>query len=751
MTSGASPFVGPRPYRIGERLFGRERERLELLDLLVAERIVLLYSTSGAGKTSLVQANCVLALREDAFTVPAVARVTFDAAAGPAGSPANRYVFAVLLSLEEARPEHEQLSVAELAHLSLPEYLDRRWDPAGEAGGLVLILDQFEEVLTIDPTDLDAKREFFTQLGLALRNRSRWALFSMREEHVAGLDPYRNLVPTRLAVTYRLELLNEHQARQAMKQVAAQADVDFTDSAARRLVDDLRRVRVERQGQPVDEQLGPTVEPTQLQVVCLRLWASLAEGKATIEESDIEALGSADTALADYYATVVGQLGDRERFVRDWLEEKLITVQGLRNQVLRQDALQAQQVDEQAIALLDERYLIREERRRGIRWLELAHDRLIEPVRANNARWRERNLTLFQRLAALWGRQGEAPHLEIRGAVLSEAERWAVAHAAQLTPVEQAFLTASRRSRRRRRNRAAIAGAFILLTVTAAGGGVAYQNWLDARPWARLTNLTTGQAHEARGVQVSIGRSAEGGFRSQINLEPKTVSRLHLIVSQDHMADDVRSLNGTTVNARFLRYSNQRQLRDGDVVTVAGMASFRYSTIEPWYNPLARPPAPVILALIERAWAIFIDGAKRTVTPLLDREYFLASNPTPAGLVLSNSASDQTLLRIRPLATGELEFETLRIDGTGRLVAMLKYEDRRYFAVEIPPGVRVTEHLKGISGAEYVSKMSFCFGRLVGEQERIGGMMTTVQEIESDEEPACKGGLFQIVQIRQPP
>ena len=54
-----NPYPGPRSFQQGERLYGRERETAELLDLLIAERIVLLYSPSGAGKTSLVQAALI--------------------------------------------------------------------------------------------------------------------------------------------------------------------------------------------------------------------------------------------------------------------------------------------------------------------------------------------------------------------------------------------------------------------------------------------------------------------------------------------------------------------------------------------------------------------------------------------------------------------------------------------------------------------------------------------------------------------
>ena len=52
--SKSNPYVGPRAFQDGETLYGRDREVAKLLNLLIAERIVLLYSPSGAGKTSLL-------------------------------------------------------------------------------------------------------------------------------------------------------------------------------------------------------------------------------------------------------------------------------------------------------------------------------------------------------------------------------------------------------------------------------------------------------------------------------------------------------------------------------------------------------------------------------------------------------------------------------------------------------------------------------------------------------------------------
>ena len=51
-----NPYVGPRSFQTGQKLYGRDRELRELASLLIAERIVLLHSPSGAGKSSLIQA-----------------------------------------------------------------------------------------------------------------------------------------------------------------------------------------------------------------------------------------------------------------------------------------------------------------------------------------------------------------------------------------------------------------------------------------------------------------------------------------------------------------------------------------------------------------------------------------------------------------------------------------------------------------------------------------------------------------------
>ncbi len=84
-----NPFVGPKPLTNENPIFGRDREIRELLYLLTAERIVLLHSPSGAGKSSLIQARGGLMDKlKEHFTVWPVTRVGTPMT----GGSGNRYV-----------------------------------------------------------------------------------------------------------------------------------------------------------------------------------------------------------------------------------------------------------------------------------------------------------------------------------------------------------------------------------------------------------------------------------------------------------------------------------------------------------------------------------------------------------------------------------------------------------------------------------------------------------------------------------
>ncbi len=489
-TRDDNPYVGPRPIKAGKEIYGRKRETSKLFDRLIAERIVLLHSPSGAGKSSLINAALLPLLRAEGFAVLPIMRVSGDTQV----PGANRYVINALQCLEKNSPDPKlfpnakRLSPEELATLTLDDYLTQRAliesAPAGAPEQAaneryeVLIFDQFEEILTQDATDKDVKDAFFKQVGKALQKRHRWALFVVREDYLGALEPYAGLVPTRLSNRFRLDLLNHDAARQAMQGPAQERGVTFSDAAAEQLIgsvtfsdatakpliEGLAKVKVQGLGGEAEEKIGPYVEPVQLQVVCHRLWEKWQELEPQTPEitpEHVKLVGNIDKALSEFYAEKVKAIAKEsvisERALRQWFDSELITPQGIRSQVMQdaKDTLKGinDEAENKVIDALLKSHLVRVEERRGVRWFELAHDRLVDPVRASNTEWFKQHLVPLQTQAPLWEEKRD-PGLLLRGREWKKARRWADTHPLEITPVEKEFFEASRlyhRSQRRNR------------------------------------------------------------------------------------------------------------------------------------------------------------------------------------------------------------------------------------------------------------------------------------------------------------
>lgn len=469
----ANPFVGPVSYLEGQILYGRRREAAELADLIISRRVVLLYSPSGAGKTSVIRTRLRRELEvrgKGRLRISPVIRVNYVAP----NVACNRYVLSVLRHLENSFAREEQLDDAALAKFDLTAYLEERWGPKSTPDRQLydlLVFDQFEEIFTLDPVDRDAKRDFFEALGAALGKRDacdtgedersrfvRWGLFSMREDFIAELDEYRDLLPTSLATRYRLNLLDRAQAREAIQSPAADAAVEFRDDAVERVLDELTKVRISQSGAGAWAQ-GKFVEPVQLQVVCRRLWAEVVTPQTrrialedlTSLDKDNCGLGEVDAALSAYYDEQVRAAAQgsavRERVIREWIDAELITPSKVRSQVLR-DGGEARPVTEAEIDRLIDGHVLRSDERGGRDWVEITHDRLINPIVWSNNRWLSALPPLLQQ-SRLWERSGRQDGYLLAGDALVEAESWAQAHEAELQERDRTFLLLSRHQRER--------------------------------------------------------------------------------------------------------------------------------------------------------------------------------------------------------------------------------------------------------------------------------------------------------------
>jgi hypothetical protein len=196
-------YVGPRPYEESNAaiFFGREREARDLLSLVIANQLLLIYAPSGAGKTSLINARLVPmlgrvkdpALAEQlgpgkGFDILPIARVsgltpeTVDIDAIP---NSNIFVFNTLVSWRKkdaGTPSAQERKSAEreLIGKRLCDYLDETRPAVAETAEedededeqlspRVVIFDQTEEIFTRHFERWQDREGFFEQITDALK------------------------------------------------------------------------------------------------------------------------------------------------------------------------------------------------------------------------------------------------------------------------------------------------------------------------------------------------------------------------------------------------------------------------------------------------------------------------------------------------------------------------------------------------------------------------------------------------------
>ena len=210
------------------------------------------------------------------------------------------------------------------------------------------------------------------------------------------------------------------------------------------------------------QQDGPFVEPLHLQVVCESLWRVRA-APDRITAGDFKRLAhdlgddltGVTAALARYYDSSIRETAERfrdagvtERSIRNWFGRALISSSGLRLPVLLSTEKEFG-LNAGVLGALAGRYLVRQDQRHGGIYYELAHDRLVDPVRKSNAAWRRLNPGPIDDRARLWDDGGRPDHLLLRDRELTDAEERAASSSEALSRLEREFLELSRAARSR--------------------------------------------------------------------------------------------------------------------------------------------------------------------------------------------------------------------------------------------------------------------------------------------------------------
>jgi WD40 repeat protein len=399
----ANPYVGPEPYALRDRrvFVGREQETAELLALLISEGVVLFHAISGAGKSSLVNARLIPRLEDRGYKVLPVARVgkKLSPDAGPLVS-VNPFLASVLWHLSECEapaPSTSDSGVCALRDPDLKSYLDRRREQDGaDPKRRVLIVDQFEEILTTHAEFSSKREEFFEAIRAALESDPLFSvLFVAREEYAARLHRYREWLPCERLVGFHMEQLTRAVALDVVQLPARSAGCEIDKDAANLIVTDLSQINTDGFEAVAS---GEFVEPVTLQVVCYQLWHELTKRGGPPAQVDVGAVEEifketdgetpfSSRVLAAFYDDVVAQVATKSRvsegLIRTWIAERLIAPNHVRMQVLR-GAEKTGGLPNEAVDLLVQQHLLREEQARNASWCELVHDRFVAPILESN-------------------------------------------------------------------------------------------------------------------------------------------------------------------------------------------------------------------------------------------------------------------------------------------------------------------------------------------------------------------------------
>ena len=438
-SEGGPPYLGLQTFTRGDApvFFGREREAEAVLNRLKTQPLVAVVGPSGAGKSSFVQAG-VLPLLPDSW-IAIVMRP----------GPQPLAALAARLASIDIRVDATADAIA------------RTVPAAGRR--LVIVVDQFEEVLTLcrDPTERLAFVEALTRVAPSADG------------------------PVRVVCTLRDDFLMRVEQLAGMREVFA-AGLVLLGTPSR---DDLQRIVVEpgrRAGYAFEDPELPREMVAEvadrpgalplLSFTAARLWELRDRHFHQLSRKAYQAMGGVGGALAQHAeTTLTAMVADEQRLVREAFR-RLVTAEGTRavltrgelEQVMGGSAVASVVIDR----LIDARLLVTSEDETGADRIEIVHETLIDTwprlrgwrqEDAEGARLRDQ----LRQAARQWNERGRPRGMLWRAEALAEFRIWRSRFPGTLTEIEDAFARASEteEARGRRMRRLVTAIGFVALVI----------------------------------------------------------------------------------------------------------------------------------------------------------------------------------------------------------------------------------------------------------------------------------------------
>lgn len=433
-------YPGLIPFDKGQStiFFGRDQEKKELFYQICLEKMVVLFSKSGLGKSSLLNAGISPMLEANGY-IPV--RVRFSSQTDNEKESENLLLRDFRLLLRDAQYKHHIQYNTESPRLweyvkAVPfnEFIPNDVIPEQNQGNAekitftgkrslntltseavpVFIFDQFEEFFH---HPVQHQQEFLSQLAEIVHQETpyrildwitdidpeertaqqvKWSeqpaikvIFSLRSDSLANMQSLVSFIPTVLRNRYELKPLDPEQAAQAIKGPAEKElgpeyipAFSFDQQTLSEIIQELKGKTNE-------------IESSQLQIVCNFIedkirkpnTANAEKTLIVVDNSVINPVKDFPVILDNFYESQLNKIEEpvNREIARKLIEDDLV-IDGIRDSISKNKLISKYEVSEDLIEEIQNTRLIRQETTSWGSIYELSHDTLIAPVEKSKNR-----------------------------------------------------------------------------------------------------------------------------------------------------------------------------------------------------------------------------------------------------------------------------------------------------------------------------------------------------------------------------
>jgi tetratricopeptide (TPR) repeat protein len=428
----ACPYRGLSPFRErdADLFFGREKEKARLVEAVRRQPLVAVVGASGSGKSSLVLAGLMPALRGD----DGLQMTWFRPGPNPFEALAVALQLLLDPGLSEARRLKESGDLCDVLREGRLATVVERILAKTDARQVLLIADQFEELFTLAA---DAEREAFLDVLVApgiTRPGALTVVLTLRADFYELALDHPGLRQALEGPTVNLAGMAPDQLRRAIEKPALLQGVTIEEGLVDRILADVGE--------------SPGRLPL-LEFALTQLWERQHQGR--LRHKDYAAIRRVDGALSNYADEVYQGLGAAEQGRVRQVFSHLVTL----SDRMKATARVAFRTDMAATdwrivqRLADSRLVVTDLDPSGRETAQLAHEALIqgwEKLRVWVAadrdflRWREQIQAALRR----WEQSRPDDSDLLRGVRLAEAEQWCAERPGQVDQHLLEFVRVSR-------------------------------------------------------------------------------------------------------------------------------------------------------------------------------------------------------------------------------------------------------------------------------------------------------------------